>query len=230
MKQFIALSTLIILLTSANGFCQNVSETTFGVGVNKLQSNNFRHHYDEECSPPTVFNLEVSHSWFQTDKKLTFNKEIGLNLQYSKPSLSSGGLGGHSYSQWKIANLFAEATVQARFRVDSVLSIGFGPAIEYLIVGYNELQSSYYLMINTPRSGEYNHSGFNRDYFSDPFIGMRFSFFNSSIGKRATLKVNLSYFWTKESDKSFHSSKYIKVGLAIGFKHKKHSETLATGL
>ena len=223
MKQIIVLFALAFLLNSAKGFCQNVSETNFSLGINKLQSTTFKTYYDEECSPPTFLNLGVSHSWYRTDKKVTFNKEIGLNVQYSSPDLSSGGLGAHNNSRWKLFNLFAEATVQAQFRVDSTLSIGLGPAVEYLITGYNKEKTSYYTMAsNPPKSGEVSHSGFNRDYFNDPLFGVRFSILNSVIGGKATLKINLSYFWMKQNESNFHSSKYIKVGLAIGLRSKKH--------
>ena len=221
MKKSIVIFALTFLLISMYGFCQKVSETTFGIGINTLQSTNFDTYYDDECSPPTFLTLDVSHFWYRADKKITFNKEIGFNLQYTSPKLSSGGLGGHSYSKSKLLNFFAEATVQAQIKIDHMMSIGIGPVAEYLIIGYKELQSSYYISGNPPCSGNYSHSGFNRDYYSDPLYGVRFSVLNSNIAERATLKVNLSYFWMKENENNFHSSHYIKFGVAMGFKHKK---------
>jgi hypothetical protein len=221
MKHLIVFFALTFQLISMNGYCQKVSKTTFGLGINKLQSTNFHTYYDDECSPPTFLTLGVSHFWYRAEKKITFNKEIGFNLQYSNPKLSSGGLGGHWYGTSKLLNFFAEATVQAQIKIDNMMSIGIGPVAEYLILGYNELNSSYYMMTNPPSSGEYNHSGYNRDYYSDPVYGVRFSIINSDIGERANLKVNLSYFWMKENETNFHSSHYIKFGVAVGLKHKK---------
>jgi hypothetical protein len=221
MKQLTTLITLLLLF-SVKGFNQKISETYFGIGVNKLQSTSFTQYYDEECSPPTFFNLGVSHAWYQTNKKIAFNKEIGLNLQYSSPDLSSGGLGAHNYSHWKLINLFAEATIQAKFKIDSLLSIGFGPAAEYLIIGYNKVNTSYYYLTNAHyENGVYSHSGINRDYLGNSLLGVRFSIFNSGISERATLKVNLSYFWMKQNESNFHSSSFVKIGLAIGLKHIK---------
>lgn len=221
MKQLIVFIALVFLLISAKGFCQKVNKTIFGIGINQLQSTVFNNYYDDECSPPTFLTLGVSHLWYQTDKKITFNKEIGLDLQYSSPKLSSGGLGAHSYSKSKLLNLFAEATIQAQIKIDNMMSIGIGPVAEYLILGYNERHSTYYMMTSPPISGEYNHSGINRDYFGDPLYGVKVSILNSNIGNRATFKFNLSYFWMKENDSNFHSSNYLKFGIAIGFKHKK---------
>jgi hypothetical protein len=221
MKQLIAFFALAFLLISTKGFCQKVSKTIFGIGINQLQSIKFNNYYDDECSPPTFLTLGVSHFWYRADKKITFNKEIGLDLQYSSPKLSSGGLGGHSYSKSKLLNLFAEATIQAQIKIDNMMSVGIGPVAEYLILEYNEQHSSYYMMTNPPMSGEYNHSGINRDYFGDPLYGVRLSILNSNIGDRATFKFNLSYFWMKENESNFHSSNYLKFGMAIGFMHKK---------
>jgi len=222
MKQLAILATLLVMLCSINGYSQTASDTFFSVGANMLKSSDFGTYYDEEQTPPTFLNLGVTHSWYRTDRKITFNKEIGLNVQYSNPHLSSGGLGAHSYSSFKILNLFAEATVQAQIKIDSSMSVGIGPAVEYLLVGHNKENSSYYAMYtNPPTSGQISHTGFNRNYFGDPLWGVKFSVLNFGMSDKATFKLNFSYFWMKENETNFHSSSYLKVGIAVAFRSKK---------
>lgn len=221
MKQIIVFFALAFLLTSVNGIGQNVSETSFTLGINKAQSTSIENYYNLYSSPPLFLNVGLSHSWYQTNKRVTFNKEIGMNLQYSNFDIGSGGLGGQNYDQWKVLNWCTEATFQAQFRLDSLLSVGFGPAAECLIMGYNELRGSYYRMFNPPISGKYSHSGINRDLFNDLLWGVRFSILNSGVGKRATVRVNISYLWMKENHSNFYSSGLVKVGIAVGFNHKK---------
>lgn len=223
MKLFITIPILGFLLFSTKGFSQKVSETFFSAGANILKSTDFRNYYDEECTSPTFLNLGVTHSWYRTDRKVTFNKEIGLNFQYSSPDLSSGGLGAHSYSSYKLLNLFGEATIQTQIKIDSTMSIGIGPTVEYMIVGYNRVNTSYYYLADTHYiNGECSHAGFNRNYFGNPLWGIKLSVFNFAMREKATFKVNFSYFWMKENKSNFHSSSYIKVGMAIGFRHKKN--------
>lgn len=222
MIRFFSLTTLFAFLLAASSFGQDKSQTFFSAGANILKSKDFNTYYDEECTPPTFFGFGVTHSWYRTDRDFTVNKEIGLNMQYSSPSLSSGGLGAHSSSKYQLFNLFAEATIQAQIKIDSTMSIAIGPAIEYLITGYNKEKTSYYSMIhNPPTSGEISHSGFNRNYFGDPLWGVKLSFISFAMKDKATFKMNCSYFWLNQDESNFHSSSFIKLGVAVGFGGKK---------
>lgn len=223
MRRFLALTTLFVFLFAASSFGQAKSQTFFSAGANILKSKDFGRYYDEECTPPTFFGFGVTHSWYRTDKVFTLNKEIGLNTQYSSPSLSSGGLGAHSYSKYQMLHFFAEATVQAQIKIDSDMSIAIGPAIEYLIAGLNNANTSYYYLYNNQYlSGKNNYSGFNRNYFGDPIGGIKFSVFNFGMRDKATFRINCSYFWLNQHESNFHSSSFIKVGVAVGFDSKKN--------
>jgi len=225
MMRFRTLTILFALLFGLNSFGQVASQTFFSVGANILRSKDFGRYYDREYTPPAFLGFGVTHSWYRTDREFTLNKEIGVNMQYSSPQLSSGGLGAHSNSKYQLLNLFAEATIQAQIKIDSTMSIAIGPVVDYLITGYNKEQTSYYAMYtNPPTSGEISHSGFNRSYFRDPLWGIKFSVFNFSMGEKATFKFNCSYFWLNQDDSNFHSSGFVKVGVAVGFKFNKHSK------
>jgi len=156
--RYSTLTILLLLLFTLSGLGQVASQTFFSVGANILRSKDFSMYYDEECTPPTFCSFGITHSWYRTDRDFTLNKEIGVNVQYSSPQLSSGGLGAHSYVKYQTLNLFAEATVQAQIKIDSTMSIAIGPVVDYLITGYNKKQTSYYAMYtNPPTSGEISH-------------------------------------------------------------------------
>lgn len=218
---------ICIVLYSSSVMAQKVSETTAGIGFNQLGIPNFGQHWDDEGSPPIFLNLSTSHSWYRTDRRLSVNKEIGVNLQYSDIELSSGGLGAHNYGKWKMLNLFAEAALQARIQLDSTFAIGFGPVGEYLISGYQDEKVSYYSMVSTPpSSGDIHHSGMRRDYFSNPLYGIKLSIFNSLLNERTTLRLNVSYLWTKSDITNFYGSGLLKISAAIGIKHRKKPQHL----
>lgn len=111
------------------------------------------------------------------------------------------------------------------------MSIAIGPAVEYLITGYSKENTSYYAMYtNPPTSGEISHSGFNRNYFGDPLWGIKFSVLNFAMGEKATFKLNCSYFWLNQNESNFHSSGFVKVGVAVGFRFKKRPKIEETEL
>lgn len=231
MMRFPTLTILVLFLFALNSRGQVASRTFFSVGADILKSKDFGIYYDREYTPPAFLGINVTHSWYRTDRDFTINKEIGFNMQYSSPRLSSGGLGAHSDSKYQLLNLFAEATIQAQIKIDSTLSIAIGPVVDYLITGYNKEQTSYYAMYtNPPTSGEISHSGFNRNYFGDPLWGIKFSVLNFTMGEKATFKINCSYFWLNQNESNFHSSGFIKVGVAVGFRFKKHPKIEETEL
>lgn len=224
MRRFFTL--LILLLITTGSFGQKISQTFYSLGLNVLKSKEFEMHYDDQNTPPTFFNLGISHLWFRTDKRLTLNKEFGMNLQYSNPHLGSGGLGAHWYSNYKILNLYGEATIQPILKIDSTLSIGLGPTVEYLIIGYNKRNTTYYYLLDGHYvNGEYANDGFNRNFLSSPLLGIKLSVCNIGLSNKVNLKLNCAYFWLKPDDTNFHASGFVKVAAAFGFKFRKHHKS-----
>lgn len=222
MQRTIILIFSLILISTYSVLAQKVRETQLGVGFIKTFSSDYKSHWSEEFASPNFINLKVSENWYRNDHKVSLQKEIGLNLQYAKISVGGGGLGAGNYYSGKIISLFAEASLQLRFRIDSLFSLGIGPVAEYLITGANDLNNSYYSMFtNPPSSGDKSISGVNRDYFNRPLFGAKLSVFNSGISHRTTLGLSLSYLWTKADFSNFYLSNYMKVSLLIGFKHEK---------
>jgi len=44
------------------------------------------------------------------------------------------------------------------------------------------------------------------------------------MSEKATFNISCSYFWLNQDDSNFHSSGFVKVGVAVGFKFKKRPE------
>jgi hypothetical protein len=223
MKQLIAFFTLVFLLISTKGFCQKVSETSFGIGFSKTPSDQeLKQRWSEDTQTPTFLNINACKNWYRNDRKIALQKEVGLNLQYSKISMGSGGLATTYYYSGKIFNLNAEASLQLRFHVDSMISFAIGPMAEYLLIGYNNLNNSYHTTLtNPPSSGDISTSGINRHYFNQPSFGMNLSIINSRINGKNTLGIDLSYLWTKSESSNFYASNYFQVSFLIGFMHKE---------
>lgn len=111
MMRFRTLTILFALLFGLNSF-GGYQAKPFSVGANILRSKDFGRYYGQKrYTPPAFLGFGVTHSWYRTDREFTLNKEIGVNMQYSSPQLSSGGLGAHSNSKYQLLNLFAEATI-----------------------------------------------------------------------------------------------------------------------
>jgi len=220
MKQLVAISALILILSSLNGFGQRVRETTFGVGINKTIPENFSQHWSNEFSAPTFLNLKVGKNWYRDGRAVAFVKSAGLNLQYSNMNIGGGGLAAGNHYTGKIINLYAEASLQARVRIDSIISFSFGPVAEYLIGGYHNITNSYYTMFtNPPSSGDKRDSGIGPDYFNKPSYGIKMGL----ASDKAKVGVNLSYYWTKSEHSNFFTSNYLQITVVIGFKKQKPS-------
>lgn len=215
MKHLIVISVLTLIIFSGKGYCQKVSETTIGVGFNKTIPENFNQYWSDEFAAPTFLNLKAGKNWYRDDHSVGFVKSVGLNLQYANLNIGGGGLGAGNHYTGKILNLYAEASLQARFRIDSTFSISFGPAAEYLIGGYHNINNSYYTMFTTPpSSGDKRDSGIGRDYFNKPSYGLKMGF----ASDKAKVGVNLSYFWTKSDDSNYYTSNFLQITLVVGFK------------
>jgi hypothetical protein len=219
-KNLVFLSISIFLTFSALG--QKVSETDFGIGFSKTPLNEkIKQHWSEDAPPPTFLNINVSKNWYRSDRKIALQKEVGINLQNSKINVGGGGLGGGSNYSGRIINLNTEANLLLRFNVDSMISFALGPMAEYLLVGYNNINNSYYTNFGQPRSGEIRTSGINRDYYNQPSYGIKLRIINSRMNGKNTLGLDLSYLWTKSEFSNFYASNYFQVSFLIGFKNQK---------
>jgi hypothetical protein len=200
---------------------QQLSETTLGVGINKSFIKNFGTYWDDECKSPGFLKVSATQSWYRTDKNVSLIKEAGLNMQYSHINLSGGELETNASYDCKILGLSAEASLQLRIPLDSTFALAIGPTAEYMLASYNDVDYSYFSTTSTPSSGSSHQSGFNRNYFKNPVYGIKLSLLQSKLTEKSTLKLNVSYLWTKKDISDFYTSSYFQVTLAVGFKSKK---------
>ena len=225
MKKNTVFLTVFLISAISPVLAQKISETKFELGFNKTFSSEYNQRWPEEYALPNFLNLKTAQSWYRNDRRISLQKEAGLNLQYSKISVGGGGLGAGNYYSGKIISLFADISLQMRIRIDSMISFGIGPIAEYLLTGYSKLNNSYYTVFtNPPCSGDISISGINRYYFNQPSFGVKLSIFNSGNGKKTTLGLNLNYFWTKNEYSNFYLSKYLQISMMIGFKHVKSTK------
>lgn len=219
MKNFISVLFLITIVLSADG--QNVSESNISVGMSKTTSSLFKRNYVEE--PPTFLIFNGSKSWYSMNNWISLRKEAGLNFQYASIDFSSGGLGAGSHVEGDIISLFANASLQARMRITNPLAIGIGPEAEILLIGLNNLRSSYFndLFPAYYNIGNENLHGLNRDYFNQPAYGIRLSIYESAPISTTTIGLHFSYLWTKGESSNFYTDNYSRISLVIGFKKQK---------
>lgn len=220
MKNVLVIVSILVFSVTFCAFGQKASETKFGIGFSKTPSNEeIKQRWSVDNPPPTFLNINTSKNWFRNDRKIALQKEVGMNLQYSKINVGGGGLAaGNGYSG-KIINLNVEANLQLRFQVDSIISFALGPMSEYLLVGYNDINNYYYSHFDQPRSGNIRTSGINRDYYNQPSYGIKLSIINSRINGKKTLDLNFSYLWTKSESSNFYTSNYLQVSFLFGFKN-----------
>jgi len=209
----------ISIFLTFSAFAQKISGTNFGIGFSRTPlSEEITHIWSEDTPPPTFLSINANKNWYRSDRKLTLQKEVGINLQYSKINVGGGGLGaGNNYSG-KIINLNAEASLQLQFNFDSMISFALGPMAEYLLVGYNKINNSYWSHFDQPRSGNIKTSGINRDYYNQPSYGIKLSIINSRMNGKNTFDLDFSYLWTKSEFSNFYASNYFQVSFLIGFK------------
>jgi hypothetical protein len=225
MKRILVFVSISMFLTFG-AFCQKESKNSFGIGFSKTPSNEeIKQHWSDDTQPPTFLNIKAIRSWFRNDRKISLQKEAGINLQCAKLSVGGGGLGAGNYYSGKIINLNALANLQLRVNIDPMISFAIGPMVEYLLVGYNKINNSYYSHFDQPRSGNIKTSGINRDYYNQPSYGIKMSIINSRTNGKNTFDLDLSYLWTKSEFSNFYASKYFQVSFLIGFK-KKNKEVI----
>lgn len=220
MKYFLAFVNILVF-AAFNSFGQMISETNFSFGLSKTSSPDQQMYWNEN-PPPTYIVLNASKLWYRDRHRISFGKELGFNLQYSNVDLDSGGNGGHSWVTGNVISLFVDAALLVHFRISNTLAFSFGPEAEILMIGKNNMNSSYYLSYtNPPCSGENNETGLNRDYFNKPSYGIKLSLFESGLTEKTTIGLNFSYLWTKSESSNFYAANYARISFLIGFKNRE---------
>lgn len=221
MKNILFITCILVSVTlSAIG--QNVSETNIALGISNTTSPDDEKYWDQ--NPPTYLVLNASKGWYNKDHWISLRKEAGLNLQYSNIHNSWGGLGASNEYTGKVISLFAEASLQARIRINSSLAIGLGPEAEFLLLGYNNIDLSYFSRLNYPNTSydKSKNSGLNRDYFNKPAYGIKLSLYETMLYATTSIGLNISYLWTQSELSNFYATNYTRISFVIGFgKHKE---------
>lgn len=220
MKIILSIACIFIFLLPLCTFGQQVSETNISLEISKTSSPDHSLYWEEPA--PIYLVTSATKSWYSTDHRFSLRKEAGLNLQYAHIDLSNGGMGERSNYSGSIISLFANASLQARLQINSILAIAFGPEAEILLIGNSHLNNSYYTMAtNPPSAGNERLTGLNRDYFNKPSYGIKFSLLETGISEKTTIGINVSYLWTQSEFSNFYASNYTRISFFIGFRHQK---------
>jgi len=220
MKKFLIFISISIFL-SFGAFGQKISETNLAFGIVKSTSP-MEYNYWDGNPIPIYQRFSITKSWYSNDHRFSLRKELGINFQYSKINLESGGLAAREYYSGHIISLFGEAAILARFRINSTLAFSIGPLAELLALGNNNLTYSYSTIItNPPSSGRTVYPLLSRDFFNSPGYGIKARLFESALSENKTIGLSVSSLWTKQKLSNFHASNYTTIALYIGFKGKK---------
>jgi hypothetical protein len=220
MKNVLIIACLLFSI-NLSSFGQQISETTFGLGISKTATPDQEQHWNDGPSP-TYLKFYVAKSWYASNKPISLVKDAGLNLQYANVNLESGGLGASNHLTGHVTSLFADADLLVRFRINESIALGIGPLAEVLIIGRNKLDNAYQTMLTSPPSaGNISQKGLNRDYFNQPSFGIKVSLFESMVDARTSIGLNFSYLWTKSEASDFYTTNYTRISFVIGFKKQK---------
>jgi len=217
---------LVIFAFLFTAFCsvfgQTINETGFEAGFNKTYSPDFEMNWNNSTSQPVFLTLGTMKSWYNEDHKISFRKELGINLQYEKIDLSGGGLAAGSSYSGNITSLFVTPSLLAHFKVSPKVSADLGPSMDYLVVGNNHLTNSYYSVLqDLGGNGKKETKGINRDYFNKPSFGIKARLTRFSIEEKFTIGMTFTYLWTKSGYENFDISSYGKISFYLGFKKSK---------
>ena len=216
MKTYSEILCFLLFSITFSSFGQKISETNFALGISKLSSSEFWHHWDG--NPPTYLTFNATKSWYNNNHRISLRKELGLNLQYSSIGIGGGGLGGGSYSSGNITSLFADVSLLANIQINKRLAFCVGPEAELLLIGNTNVTNDwYYYSSPHPMSGSTHEHGINRDYFNQPAYGIKARLYESGITEKVTIGLAFSYLWTKSEDSNFYASNYTRISLCIGF-------------
>lgn len=219
MRRCLVILNLLMFIFTFSVVGQKISETNLSFGISKTSPAVQSRYWDEPL--PVYLKLGASKSWYSDKHRISLRKEVGLNLQYAKVSLTSGGLGGQNYLHGNIISLFADAAIMPNIQITNSLAFCIGPEFEFLAIGKNHLNDSYsssYMHC----SGEKLNDKINREYFQEPSYGVKMRLYESGINDRVTIGIEASYLWTKQLDTNFNADNYKRISIFLGFKKKKN--------
>jgi len=220
MKKNLGFLSISIFLTFS-AFGQKVSETDLAFGIVKTSAP-MQQNYWNDSPLPRYQRFNITKSWYRDDHWFSLRKELGINFQYSKINLESGGLAAQGYYSGHIISLLGEAAILARFRINSTLAFSIGPVAEILAIGNNDLTYSYStIFTNPPSSGLKVYSVLSREFFNGPSYGIKARLFESALTENKIIGLSVSSLWTKQKLSNFYASNYSTIALYIGFKRKK---------
>lgn len=221
MKHFTILLCFLMFSTTFTAFGQKISETDLAFGIVKTKAP-MQQNYWNESPLPQYQRFSITKSWYSDDRWFSLRKELGIEFQYSKINLESGGLAAQGYYSGHIISLFGKAAIMARFRINSTLAFSIGPVAEFLAIGNNDMTYSYStIFTNPPSSGLKGYPVLSRDFFNSPGYGIKARLFESALTENKTIGLSISYLWTKQKLSNFYASNYTTITLYIGFKKKK---------
>lgn len=226
MKNILVIACILAISVSSSTFGQQITETSYSLGVSKPFSR-IQQPYWGDAPAPMHLLLDATKSWYNNVQKVSLRKEAGLNLQYTNINLENGGLGASNHYTGSIFSLFAEGALLARFRILDNFALGIGPEAEILLLGKNNLNNSFYSMLNYPNSTYSNtkNTGLNRNYFKQPSYGIKLSLYETGITDKTTIGINASFLWTKSELADFYAAHYLRLSLCIGFLPSKEELT-----
>jgi hypothetical protein len=217
-KKLRILVAISLVLTVSGVFAQRISETAFEPGANKTSSPEFRGRWNDSGAPAFLF-LNVSRSWYNEDHRVSLRKGLGLKVQYAPIDLGGGGLGGGSHITGHIYSLFVNPELLAHVKIRQQLAVELGPAFEYLIIGSNRLNDSWWRM--DLGSGNSKISGTNRDYLNKPAYGLRLRLLDTAPESKISAGLTFSYLRTKSEESNFYAKNYFQVSFLIGLRKSK---------
>lgn len=220
MKYIAAILTVVCIAMNCMVAAQQLSETSFAVGINKNIYPEEWQFYKGELS--TYLIVKGSKSWYSASHLISLRREAGLNFQYAPIGINTGGLGASSMYAGGIASLFASVSLQPRIRISKSLAFDAGPEAELLLIGYNNRDYEYYSMLYEPPTfGNEKIKGLNRDYFNEPTVGIKASLMESNPHSKVSVGLSFSYLWTKSEPANFYAEKSTRFSIVIGYMKQK---------
>jgi hypothetical protein len=215
MKQCTILILTFIISTS-HLFAQKISETGFEASVNLISIPKLERYWNLNESTPIFLSVGGLKSWYNTSHLISLRKEIGASIQFEDVNFSGGGLGAQGGYEGNIYSLFINPALLAHFQFSKTFSTDIGPAMDFLVLGFNDL-------VHWSHSGEiYNNfnkelKSSNRYHFKVPSFGIKSRFTIFCPVENVNFGFTFAYLWTKENYSNFYIKNYTKIGLYISF-------------
>jgi hypothetical protein len=149
------------------------SEFLVGVGRAKMEQT-------YEKLPVNSFCLEfnkLQNGHFE--KRLSFTKEFGIGLRYNSLSWESSGLGGSNSSSGAYFYSMLNTSFLLQFLPGENYIVQIGPCAEINLIGYESSKFDWWRLESSENgfrqiAGNSEKSGFNRNYFNQPYYGLNF--------------------------------------------------------